>query len=323
MPKASDDGYRSLDLADVARRIDALTQVPGDKDDLRSGLPKFRRILVGVDGSAAARQAVDWAGSIARLYGASVTVMAVAPPAVTPGSVLPVPTGGTSAQHYNAETERRAELILDEAVGLAALKGLKVQRDFDRGRNAARRIVQACKQRKVDLVVVGSHGQTGMDRLFLGSVANGVKHHAPCSVLITKNPPPPYRIVAGTDGSSESARAVRVALGLGGLYKAPTTVVHAHQHLTYGGLLPTEPGDMHLETLEAAIPGEALQGRVRFVREHGRGAAALMQTATKEKAGLIVVGSRGLGALGRAVLGSTSDQVSHQALQSVLIVRNV
>ena len=59
-------------------------------------------------------------------------------------------------------------------------------------------LIEAAQHERVDLLVVGSHGRTGLAKLMLGSVSSHVVTHAPCSVLVVKGPPTEHETSGGT-----------------------------------------------------------------------------------------------------------------------------
>lgn len=320
---AAEADYRSKELADISRELERATFMRPGAADVFGQIPEIRRIVLAVDGSPASQDATAWAGALARKFGAKVTAIAVAP---SLSAVQRDPARRTDlghAQHVFRQAAARAAETLEETAASPALRGLKVATEFDRG-NPVRRIVALCRSVDADLVVLGAHGHRGAERFTLGSVAEGVKHHAKCAVLIAKGAPPPGHIVAGADGSKDAARAVRVALRLGALFACPLTVLHAHDVPTFG---PAPAGDAlkdeAIARLELQYPVEMMRGRLRFLLSQGRPAAALQALAAQQKAGLIVVGSRGLGGITARILGSTADKLSRQAPQSLLIVRGL
>lgn len=320
---APEADYRSKELADAGRALDQATLARAGAADVFAKIPEVRCIVLATDGSPASEDATAWAGALARAFGASVTVVAVAPsyPSLQRDPLRRRDLAGTRVAYKQAE--ERALRALSEAAGSPALRGVAVATEFDRG-NPIRRIVALCKEQKADLVVLGAQGPGRKPRFTLGSVAEGVKHHAPCAVLLAKGPPPPRRIVAGADGSRAAARAVRVALRLGALLGCPLTVLHAHDIPTFG---PAPRGDAlpdeAIARLERDYPVELMRGRLTLRLSQGRPAAALQAVAEQEGAGLLVVGSRGLGGVTARILGSTADKLSRTAPQSLLVVRGL
>ncbi len=137
-------------------------------------------IVVGVDGSAHSRKALDWALTEAALRGTTLTVMAVSPVAA---SIF-----GLSAQHYpaDAQSAQHAEEVtrklVDEVIAdRSAAPAVKVTVKAVTGLPADELVRAAAG---ADLRVVGARGAGGFSRLMLGSVSTQVSHHALCPVVI-------------------------------------------------------------------------------------------------------------------------------------------
>jgi universal stress protein A len=139
------------------------------------------RILVPIDFSGKSRQALEFAVPLAERYGGRVFLIhVVQPPAISTWQVIP---GG---EHYLAmDMSRMGEAARKELARLAArhiparLRG----RTLVRQGNPYSQITEAARQLKVDLIVMSTHGHTGMRRMLIGSVAERVVRHAPCAVL--------------------------------------------------------------------------------------------------------------------------------------------
>jgi nucleotide-binding universal stress UspA family protein len=141
-----------------------------------------RTILVAVDGSATAHRALMAASQLAGQFGSALHLVHVVDvmPALTP-EALP------SAEVYR-QLKLDGQRVLDQA--LAALPQPSPgprppQTHLHLGR-ADHRIVQTAKDLKADLIVLGTHGRTGLARVLLGSVAEHVTRHAPCDVLTVR-----------------------------------------------------------------------------------------------------------------------------------------
>ena len=140
----------------------------------------IRAILVAADFSACSEDAFRVARALARDYRARLIVLHVAtpPPFITPGELqraLQRPDG------YRAELEGRLRLVY--AVDSPGSVEYRVQ-DGD----PAVEILGVAREAGCDLIVMGTHGRTGLDRLLMGSVAEQVVRKAPCPVLTVKIP---------------------------------------------------------------------------------------------------------------------------------------
>lgn len=138
------------------------------------------------------------------------------------------------------------------------------------------------------------------------------------------------KILVGNDGSEHAADAIARALEIAGRYKAELVVAHVAQipAAIYVGA-PYAPIDINAEVersnTTAAEKAKAVldahSANARYIELQGSPADALCKLAEEEDADLIVVGSRGLGAVTRFVLGSVSDRIVHHAPCDVLVVR--
>ena len=150
------------------------------------------RIVVGVDGSQASKDALSWGLAEARLRGDTViAIHAWTPP--YPAATLTYPTsaavpGGIVApvEEGTAEAMRKgAEELLARTVSEAAADDVTIEQRLVEG-PAASALIEAAKD--AELLVVGSRGHGGFTGLLLGSVSQQVANHAPCPVVIIRAP---------------------------------------------------------------------------------------------------------------------------------------
>jgi nucleotide-binding universal stress UspA family protein len=149
---------------------------------------QLRRILLPTDFSGCANYALPYAAAIARAAGAAIICVHVVEPIVPAvaysGLAEPMPIADISEQ-----LEDSAERELPELASCEEFSGLKVEEVIVHG-DAAAEIVRVAGEREVDLIVVSSHGRTGLGRIIFGSTAEAVVRHASCPVLVVKPPPP-------------------------------------------------------------------------------------------------------------------------------------
>lgn len=142
------------------------------------------KILIGVDSSPCSEAAVEFVRKMKWPAGSSVLVLSVARPAFpTPGDMFPIEgvSVGIAAEMQRAEHEALAERTQSalREVGLATETRVTLG-------DPRVDLVEVARAERADLIVVGSHGRTGLSKLLLGSVASHVVSHAPCSVLVAK-----------------------------------------------------------------------------------------------------------------------------------------
>lgn len=145
----------------------------------------FKRILLATDGSAASDHAATLALSMARQNGAAVTALYVVDPYpfLGVGEVNPMGFDAYMAAARDQAAQAHAQVLKKAAEGGAPVNVTpRVVEDVA----VMEGILDTIKQDQCDLVVIGSHGRTGLSRLMLGSVAAKVVAHSPVPVLVTR-----------------------------------------------------------------------------------------------------------------------------------------
>jgi nucleotide-binding universal stress UspA family protein len=149
-------------------------------------LPRLRRILLPTDFSGCANYALPYAAAIARATGARIicvhVVETVVPAVGYAGLAEPMPIADISEQ-----LEDSAERELPRLTDCEELNGLEVEEVIVHG-DAAAEIVRVAEEHEADLIVISSHGRTGLGRMIFGSTAEAVVRHASCPVLVVKPP---------------------------------------------------------------------------------------------------------------------------------------
>ena len=144
----------------------------------------IRSILLPTDFSECGNYALSYAASLARTFGASIICVHVIEPMVPTvgysGMSEPLPIADIADQ-----LEDSAERELPKFAECEECAGLAVEELIVHG-EAAAEIVRVAKERSVDLIVVSSHGRTGLGRILFGSTAEAIVRHAPCPVLVVK-----------------------------------------------------------------------------------------------------------------------------------------
>jgi nucleotide-binding universal stress UspA family protein len=284
------------------------------------------KVLVATDGSKYGKWAIQWTAQLPLVQAPTVKVLHVVDVGAlrAPFVVQPVVVG--SERYIKSEIARmqkHAKRTKQEAVALMKSLHLSGRVVTERGGVAATIIKNA--KRGVQLLAVGSRGLDALDRFMLGSVSTYAIHHASCSVLIVKEPPRPIRrIVLAIDGSASSKKAVQFLLrSMKPWEDVPeeepitVTVVHVMPFLKFPEL--REAGKAMVEQCANQL------ARAGYLVDHapklGKPAEEVLRVAQQHKADLIVTGAKGMGAVGRFLLGSVSTRVMQHASCSVLIVR--
>jgi nucleotide-binding universal stress UspA family protein len=144
----------------------------------------FTRIVVGTDGSETAAEAVRQASELAKLSGATLSIVSAYAP-ISGRRVKGEQQGVPTDVQYEVGPREDVNLILDAAAAKARKEGIEVQTHPVEG-DPADAVLNVAEEAKADLIVVGNKGMTGARRYLLGSVPNNVSHHASCSVMIVR-----------------------------------------------------------------------------------------------------------------------------------------
>ena len=146
----------------------------------------FTKILVCSDGSEHALRAVRAAVVIAHKFDVPLVSLSVYDPSIPPAPYIGVPGGlletATDMSRYADETLAAVEKETGRALEEARIR-YEMRREFG---HPVERIVAVAHDEKADLIVMGSRGLGGFQRFLLGSVSDGVIHHAHCAVLIVR-----------------------------------------------------------------------------------------------------------------------------------------
>ena len=145
----------------------------------------FKHILLATDGSAASEHAAQIAADMARIHGATLTALYVVDPYPYLGIGETNPLG---FQSYMAAAQNQATQAHAKVADLCSQgdKPVTLQTRTAEDVTASVGIVDAAKNEGADLIVMGSHGRTGLVRLMLGSVATKVLAESPVPVLIVR-----------------------------------------------------------------------------------------------------------------------------------------
>ena len=251
----------------------------------------IKRILVGVDGSASAAAALEWAGRLAGRVGAEILV----------GNVFEPDQAEVSPDDYEqliADAEHRLNAEWSEP-----LRGSGVQHRGLQLIGAPDSLLAATEAESVDLLVVGTRGTGHFAGLHIGSMAHHLAHHtrAPLAIVPAAGATATIdRIVVGADGSVGSASAVNWCAHVAAAGSAEVIAVCAFESHPRWGLSNSDVASRRAAVEEAIssvwvapLRDAGVTVRTRIV-EGKHPVAALAAAATDEDAGLLVVGTRGL-----------------------------
>ncbi|MBV8284978.1 MAG: universal stress protein [Candidatus Eremiobacteraeota bacterium] len=141
----------------------------------------FRKIAVALDGSECAGEALDVALTLAKAECAEMAICSVVDPLVIVGTTPPSP----ATDQLLADREAEARRLIEAAVEKAHAAGLKAYGQVHLGLPSDE-ILRFAKKTGADAIVMGTHGRSGLNRLFSGSVAEAVLHGARCPVIVVR-----------------------------------------------------------------------------------------------------------------------------------------
>jgi nucleotide-binding universal stress UspA family protein len=270
--------------------------------------------VVGVDESDGAADALRWAEQEADLDGAAL-IAVMAWDWLDQHHLLE--PAKWDAQYGEAEAHAALGRYVEMALGPDALERVETQVATNL---AAAALVEAA--RGADLLVVGARGLGGFRGLLLGSVSQHCLHHSTVPVAIVRDGPldtEPRRVVVAVDGSTESIAAASWAADDARRRRARLDVVYAWQ-MPYLGYSPMTAALFDADLIEAEARA-TVNGVVAEIDTSGIevNAIALRRATiagivdTARGASVLVVGSRGRGAIERTVFGSVATQVSYHA----------
>ena len=297
---------------------------------------EFKNVLCPIDLSDASVRPLAYAVAVARWYDARLTVLHVVP-TFDPMQVRSGSLGDSVQMVYPMPRE---EVLgeLRRALAAAGSAGFDATLAAEAG-DAVATIVDRAVAIPAHLLVMGTHGRSGFDRLLLGSVTEKVLRKAPCPTLTV----PPHapstapaevvfqQILCPMDFSPSAFQAFGFALDLARQARGSVTLLHAiewlaeeepraHAHFNVAEYRRhlVEDARARLQTL---IAEESRTCEVEDLVVIGRAYHEILETAAAKQANLIVMGAQGRGGVGLALFGSTTQSVVRAATCPVLTVR--
>jgi nucleotide-binding universal stress UspA family protein len=238
--------------------------------------------------------------------------------------------------HFDAlvrqEMEREAQEILDEQVRkIEGLGATVAQARLSEG-GAAEEIVALAEEIGAGLIAVGSRGRGRIRRLLMGSVSDAVVRHASCPVIVVRGKPVifPAKVLLATDGSEEATLALQTAADLSErtgselhvVHVGEVTLVYHPERHGYGAEYEEHEREAR-QLLEEQVEWMKAAGAT-VAQAHlsmGRADEEIVVMAEELGADLVAMGSKGLGGVRRAMVGSVSDSVVRHAHCPVMVVR--
>jgi len=290
----------------------------------------IKKILCAIDRSPSSLQAFGYALALARWQSARLNLLEVIEEALPPG-VNRAPT----SDGVPNETRTTLERDLRRVLTARRASDVKVEISLRNG-NVVQEILAQAKTSRPDLMVIGSHGRGGIQRLVLGSVAEKVLRLATCPVLtvrrgvrlVRRSRSPFATILCPTDFSAAANKAVAYAKRLAQEADAKLILMTAVEwpfgEAAMSGAVAELRNSIESDASEALtrlLPSSTDGRRTQTVVALGKAGDAIVKVARGRSADLIVMGVSGRGALDVALLGSTAHHVIRSGTWPVLTVR--
>lgn len=277
------------------------------------------------------RYAVEWA----KTFEAQLTLLHVH--SLQPG--LEIDAG--VAQQYLDEQRKVAREELEERLVEARQQVPHASMEIMAGL-PSESICLLAREKKCDLIIMGTHGWTGFDRVLFGSVADRVIQRAPCPVLsiphretkdiLAMHPLPihPKHVVLPVEFSDCSMDAYEYAVQIAKWFYAPLTLVHVIEPLSYSlDFTLTHPlqektnrdkVEKRLSDLAAVLSEQGLSAGYELLDKPT--VDGILETTAIQQADLIVMGTHGRKGLSRLILGSTTSKILEHSPYPVLTVKS-
>jgi len=260
---------------------------------------RYRKIVVGVDGSELGAVALRTAARLAKAYRATLVLV------------------------HGSSNDAEGRRLLDEASREVAALEAKTETVIRQGPGHVV-LAEVADQLDANLIVVGSRGLTRTRRLLMGSVSHAVAYQAPCDVLVVRRgcaeEGVPYTSIAiATDGSTTADRCARAGYDLARRLGSSISLIYAGHPSTGELVLKDTHEGFEQEFSEERGKPVLFDARFRVLKADP--ATAIMDVAEEDNCELIVVGNRGLNASRRILMGSVPQKILTCAAGDVLVAR--
>jgi len=307
----------------------------------------FKKILIPVDGSIPSLIAQELTAFVAKKLGSRVTVIHVvshefmhpqtqkllierhahvpigpttlSPPATLHSAGPPAkPFSDAVSEEIINWVHQKGEKAVADAVALFKEENVPVDSKLVEYADPAETILNEAEKGGYELIVLARSGEEEQEA-HLGNIAEKVTRHSEAPVLIVGGKRKLSKILVPIDGSENAEKALRHAIFLAKSADVKLTLLYVQESSLFD-LKPELTKEVGTRILsDAANKAKGL--KVGQKLKSGNPAKVITKMANKEDYDLVVMGSRGLGTIGRFLLGSVSDHVAHYANRSVLIIK--
>jgi nucleotide-binding universal stress UspA family protein len=292
-------------------------------------MTKFQRILCPVDFSDFSLNAYAYARSLAQHYKAHLSLLNVVQPLTVTYPYYYMPAQMTRLSSELVDKARRQLRELAEKYASDAVQPeTVVEEGF-----IADVILGFAENQKADLIVMGTHGRRGLDRLVIGSVTERVLRKSPQPVLAVRKPAHDLvspkeqqdsvslrKVLLCTDFSDTAKKALGYALSLALEYKSELTLFHVIEHPGTSERL--QAGATALAELKNSISAGNVEAcGIRTLVRAGKPYEEIIRLALEDRTDLVVLGVRGRNVVDLALFGSTAHRILQLGPCPTLTVR--
>ena len=168
-------------MAPLGRRASAGENTRPERIELAPALLQIKSILVPIDFSPPSKKALAYAVPFAQQFGAKVTLLHVVELVATPDFANSFPLVMENDKVLAVSQGRLEHVIKEEAI-----VPMLIEKTLVRYGRSFHEIAEAARMLKVDLIIISTHGYTGLKHALLGSTTERVVRHAPCPVLVVR-----------------------------------------------------------------------------------------------------------------------------------------
>jgi nucleotide-binding universal stress UspA family protein len=291
----------------------------------------YDTILVAVDGSETASTALDHALQLATAFDATVHAIHVVDPRV---AIVQDESGSEYDQRYQQYLGRHGRELLETVTERADSRNQRVETALETG-IPHETVVSYADEHDIDLIVMGTHGRSGLDRMLLGSVTERVVRLSDVPVLAvhgteTDAVQPYERILVPTDGSEHAEAATAHAIDFARAFDAEIHVLSVLNLAEEGGLFSAGGVDREFidrldESTREAAERVAERAREEDISaevtvEHGLPHKEISTYVAENDIDFVAMGTHGRAGLRRYLLGSVTERVLRSVDVPVLTV---
>ncbi len=284
----------------------------------------YKTILVGFDDSLSSKAALIEASNRARIHGGKVIMVHAV--------FFDTEEFGIAPEQLDKRMKIGEKACMESKQKITDEFNIEVQSLLCEG-DPAEVILEVAQGKKADLIVLGTYGRKGLNRLLMGSVTTGVIAESTIDILVVKKPctecTGEYKsILVPFDGSDFSKKAINRACQIAKEDNSTVTVLYViPRYEEMVNFFKTESITNSLlqeaeKIIKSAKEFASLQGTTVFTQiSEGNATDIIVETAKEKKHDLIVMGSHGYRGVNKAIIGSTTERVIINAACPILVVR--